>query len=569
MAYNLLSSARDQYSSFGNSLASIQQNKIDDENSNNDASAQALQIYKQTLQETKLQGPVSLAFGGIELAKELPQAFTRLKNAAMKAKELPSALLDVGKSTAEKLKARGLQASDLLDTAKSKLSGTLADVQSHASDVITQAKNTFDNATLTLKDSANIDELKSNFENLKSDLTGRLANANDIIDSNVKQYSNLADQAKSQIGEINSKMDALKSSVSGGELTGLAKEQFDSLASKLPDLQGQVSKAQGFIDTATKARADYGTQVADQLSQQAEKAKSQFMDFTSKMAPSELQAPEMLPSVSESGQSFFNRIGDMFSSKNTLQPATNPQELIQNLDPEVLGPGSRGIFSSGKTEITSMLPDSSSLLSDIGGAASTGFGFLGDSVGILGGLSSVKDITKGQFNGNDAANAFFGIQGAKSLGDSAVGGLKTAVSSIGEQLSGGAAAVGNVLSSAKEAGGNVITSLSQATESGLDVARGAVSTASDIASKAVSAGSELAGAAGDVIKGAAADVGEGIAEASAISIPVIGEVAAAGLGIYQIYEGFKDLFSKPKMSAPTPIAVPTIANISQSFQSGV
>ena len=82
----------------------------------------------------------------------------------MKAKELPSALLDVGKSTAEKLKARGLQASDLLDTAKSKLSGTLADVQSHASDVITQAKNTFDNATLTLKDSANIDELKSNFK---------------------------------------------------------------------------------------------------------------------------------------------------------------------------------------------------------------------------------------------------------------------------------------------------------------------------------------------------------------------------------------------------------------------
>ena len=54
---------------------------------------------------------------------------------------------------------------------------------------------------------------------------------------------------------------------------------------------------------------------------------------------------------------------------------------------------------------------------------------------------------------------------------------------------------------------------------------------------------------------------------SDIAIPVLGEAALAGTAVYGLVKGFEDLFSHPK--APTPIAVPQVANIGQSFQSGI
>jgi hypothetical protein len=148
------------------------------------------------------------------------------------------------------------------------------------------------------------------------------------------------------------------------------------------------------------------------------------------------------------------------------------------------------------------------------------------------------------------------------------------VSGLGEQLSGASnAAAGSVLSAAKEAGGNVITSLSQAGEEGMSAARGALSgvsdIASDIAGKTLSTAGELASAGGDIVKGGISDLAAGASDAALAAVPVVGEVAAIGFAGYQLVKGFEDLFNKPKMIAPTPIAVPTIANISQSFQSGV
>ena len=79
-------------------------------------------------------------------------------------------------------------------------------------------------------------------------------------------------------------MDALRSSATG-DLTGLAKDQFDALSAKLPDLQGQVDKAGAFISSANETRQTYAKQVADQITQQGEKAKAQFADISSKLSP--------------------------------------------------------------------------------------------------------------------------------------------------------------------------------------------------------------------------------------------------------------------------------------------
>ena len=585
MAYNALSTARQDFNSFGSSLAAIQQNAQDDSNTN----MQTSELFQQTIEQMKLEGPQALAFGGMQAIQQGTELYQRLKSVGQKIKELPSTLTDIASKTVGKLSDRALQAKDIYDTAKSKLSGTLADVQAHASSVGDQAKGIFKGATKDLQNSANLDELKTNFTNLKTDLTGRLAKANDIIDTNVKQYSDLADQAKSQIGEIQGKMDALKSSATG-DLTGLAKTQFDALSAKLPDLQGQVDKAGAFIQQANETRDTYAKQVSDRITQQGEKAKAQFSEISSKLSPDELQsqlgaivpktglpevalpklAPsEILPTASESGQGFFNRIGDYVRSKvsNTLQPATSVQESIQNLDPEIMGAGGRGFISSANervTAFTTAVPEASSALSDIAGR---GLGVLGDAAGLAGGFSAAKDAIGGQFNANDAANSFFGLQAGKSLGESAISGLKSATTSLGEQLSGGVAATGNVLTSVQQTGGKVITSLNQATNEGLTAAKSAISNTQDIVSGAVKTGSETVGAAVDVAKGVASDVTAGVAEASTAVIPIVGEAVGIGLAGYQIYEGFKDLFTHP--TAPTPIAVPTVANISQGFQSGV
>ena len=110
------------------------------------------------------------------------------------------------------------------------------------------------------------------------------------------------------------------------------------------------------------------------------------------------------------------------------------------------------------------------------------------------------------------------------------------------------------------------------------VASSVESTASDVAHKvgsvaddAMSAGKSVLSGVGDdlstIAKGAAEEVGERVGLLAAEAIPVVGEVLAAGLGIYQGIQGFKDLFSHP--TAPKIQAMPQVANIAQSFQSGI
>ena len=688
--------ARNNFNSLGSSLASIQQNAQDDANSN----AQNTDIYNQTIAqikaETGLEGTQALVFGGVEGIRQSTELYERFQKAAARIKELPSTLTDIATRTAGRLTGRAQQAKDLYDTAKTKLAGTLEDVQAHATSIANQAKGAFADATLSLKDSANLDELKTNFSNFQSDLTGRLAKANDIIDSNIKQYSDLADQAKSQIGEIQGKMDALRSSATG-ELTGLAKDQFDALSAKLPDLQGQIDKAGSFIASAKETRDTYAKQVADQITQQGEKAKAQFADISSQLTPEQLRtqlgvpapeptpaavpaaeerfftpsgrlappapraaapapaapepvptpaAPEptvptvepsaeIIPSATEGGGGFFSRIGDLFRTKttSTLQPATNAQQQLLDLDPES-GSFGRGFISSSNEQIarfasnpaaaiTAAVPgadeasataarlaanfprgglesgiitpdvtgagvrvlptvpvaptlalsevpaETSSLLDTLGSAGSRVLGAAGEAAGVFGGVQAGMDAARGQFNANDAANAFFGVQAGKSLGESAISGVKSAAASLGEQLGGATDAAGNLLSSVQGAGSRVITSLQQSADQALTAGRGAISATQDIIGGAAKTGSDLASAGLDIAKGAGTDLAEGLTEASVAVLPVVGEVAGIGLAGYQIYEGFKDLFTHPSAAAPPAVAVPTVANISQGFQSGI
>ena len=84
MAYDLLNTARNQSASFGSAIANLEQNAIDDKNSNLQASEIFKQTVNQTLTDSRVQGPISIAFGGYELAKQVPELVGRLKAAAAK-----------------------------------------------------------------------------------------------------------------------------------------------------------------------------------------------------------------------------------------------------------------------------------------------------------------------------------------------------------------------------------------------------------------------------------------------------------------------------------------------------
>ena len=140
----------------------------------------------------------------------------------------------------------------------------------------------------------------------------------------------------------------------------------------------------------------------------------------------------------------------------------------------------------------------------------------------------------------------------------------------------GGAALSDALGASERVGGaaqEVVTNLASTAAS--TAARGGA-VASDLASagtgavtKAAATLQEAGGAATDLVKGAVSDVAETALEASSAFLPIVGEVTAVALGGYQIYEGFKDLFSHPSAAAPVTVAMPTVANIGQGFQSGI
>jgi len=122
---------------------------------------------------------------------------------------------------------------------------------------------------------------------------------------------------------------------------------------------------------------------------------------------------------------------------------------------------------------------------------------------------------------------------------------------------------------------NAVATVSKAVEGGETVATNAAAKATSAATSATEEAtttgksilSNITGGLSEVAESTAIDVGEKVGLLATEAIPVVGEVVAAGLGIYQGIKGFEDLFSKPK--APTIQAVPQVANIAQSFQSGI
>jgi hypothetical protein len=152
-----------------------------------------------------------------------------------------------------------------------------------------------------------------------------------------------------------------------------------------------------------------------------------------------------------------------------------------------------------------------------------------------------------------------GLQSLQSEGGAALTNILGVPEQIGGRIAGAGQEVATSLAS---------TAASTAAKGGA-VVSDLASAGTGAATKAASTLQAAGGAAADIVKGAAGDVAETAIEASSTLLPVVGEVTAVALGAYQLYEGFKDLFSHPSAAAPVTVAMPTVANIGQGFQSGI
>lgn len=623
MAYAALLTARDNAASLGNSLASADQYLQDDTNSNN----QQMEFYKSLLQQRASAGIGDLAPGALILGQSAIGLYNRIGAAKELISKLPEKLGNIVDQTAAKLSARAVEGQDIYNKATDLVSGTADKVTQQYKTLYDESKSIMAGGKLKLGQAANLEGLHSDVMATKADLSGRLQQATDLLDKHTEQYSKLSSELKGQLAETQGKIDGVLKGSSPESLRGFAKQQYDDLSSKLPDLQSKIDNAETFVSKTIEKRGQLVDKTNTALDRVQKNATDQFNTLSSKLSPEELQntmqkftgkiattVPEVSAQIEGSVKNTANKMVSDFTNTATefknaaykgnssvaesasyleepkfvsafggfkestpfadvfsKNPTKEVTSLFENKLPSFTAKTSFEGAASGAlgTKVPVMLSEGGSALK---GAVSAGFETLGNVGGIAGGVSAIQGLEKGgPLNVGEAANAFFGIQGAKGLAGQVTGALKGGASDITTQASGAAEAavggIGKIVNTAGETAKNVVTTLSSTAQEGQSVLSTGFDVAKQTLSEGLAAGKDLIGGALKTAAGAASDVAEGVGLGLAEAIPVVGEVAGIGLAGYQIYEGFKDLFNHP--SAPKINAPASVANIAQSYQSGV
>lgn len=332
--------------------------------------------------------------------------------------------------------------------------------------------------------------------------------------------------------------DAIKAAlVKGGNQLGARVNQAKSL----------VSETTNTLQTTGDALRTTATEGAEQLQSLATSGVSQlrapaleggaielspgvFMTRTGRIAPPAPDAvPDIVPTEVPFSLPLATKRPTTTTFADTLQPENVLQSGLRELDPEM----------SPVASLRSLGPSLTGV--DVPGVSSQAGNFLR-------GLTPESLITRPD-------EAILPVQSLQSEGGAA---LSNALG-VSERVGGAAQEVVTNLAS---------TAASTAARGGA-MATDLASAGSGAVTKAATTLQEAGGAAADLAKGAVSDVAETALEASSAFLPVIGEVTAVALGGYQLYEGFKDLFSHPSAAAPVTVAMPTVANIGQGFQSGI
>jgi hypothetical protein len=442
-----LLSAKSDFASLGSSLASLQQNAVNDQISNN-AALQNYSNVKAQLTASTPSGFGDVAFGAYELlgqGKDLASRFSKVISDVKKAPQV-------------------------------------------VKDALVKAKN---------------------------NLGARLEEGQDLATKTVGELQQTSTEALQSVKDLTN--------------TGLNITQETS--------QNLMAAGRGALDTGSNALLNVAKtpqEIFNSLTPQEQRMSSGEIDRI--FGPSESEVP--VPEVPRFSLPLATKRPTTSGLADTMAPENIRQTGLRAIDPE------ETIGRTFTTDLQSYFPGMPSLTGvDVPGVSSTAGDFLR-------GLTPESLATR---SGEEILPA----------GQSA---LRTTVSGLQDEASSG---LSNVLAAGREAQQGVVTSLASTAEKSTALTSDLVTAGSGAASKASTTISDLATAGTDIVKGVATDAAETVAEVSSAFLPIVGEVTAVGLGAFQIYEGFKDLFSHPSAAKPVTVPLPQIANIAQGFQSGI
>jgi hypothetical protein len=186
-----------------------------------------------------------------------------------------------------------------------------------------------------------------------------------------------------------------------------------------------------------------------------------------------------------------------------------------------------------------------------------------------GGQGATTTVPTTQFNALPAAASTEANQIVSNAGAGAERTAGAASSAVSDTVSAGSQAAARTIGAASS---GVETTMNAATGAARNVGAAVENVGSQLTTGASTALDSAAATGGALTDLATEGAGRAVGFLSAlgdVAIPVLGEVALAGTAIYGAVQGIEDLFKASSSTAPTPAAVPTIANVSQSFQSGI
>jgi len=576
-----LFAARSDFSNFGSSLAAIQQNATDDQISNN----AALQNYGNINAQLQAAIPSSfgdIAFGAFELLGQTKELFSRIsavKNAVAAAPDAIKAALVKG---GNKIAARAEEVKTLASETTNELRTTGTDLVNTASDITNRGLNVIGGAATELQTTVNAAANET-----RAAVTGAANQATEVVTGAANEIQATVNTAATEIPAT---------------VTRTADELQSTANTAAEELQSTVNTAANDLQsTVRNTVSNTAAELQSTASSAASSAASGFSPFTpysraEMRAAAGVQPETIVPDIPAALETPLTQTISRTTISNTLSAARNPQQLLLESDPENLAGAGRGfLYSRGGLQpdvytgasytapvrVLPTMPEARVALPDVeltdfprpavSLRAPDAPSFLrGDLAGAP--EETIQPVIQNlQAQGGVALEAVQqGAQRAAVVAQNAATDVVSAGQKAANQvINTGQKAANEVVNTGQKAANEVVDTLAQTQAKGGALADEALTAGGGAAQKVADTIANTTSSGAKILTGATTDVAETAAEIGSSVLPVIGEVTALALGGYQIYEGFKDLFDHPSAAKPVTVAMPTVANISQGFQSGI
>tara|TARA_R110000868_G_scaffold2565_4_gene18438 strand:- start:962 stop:2737 length:1776 start_codon:yes stop_codon:yes gene_type:complete len=591
MAYQALLTAKSDYSNFGSMLASAQEN-VADTNAQNTETTQFYDSYKAQLEGTGLMEGLPAVPLGVEnaysIGKKLYGAYQKSKDLIPRVKDAASKLQSLGEEAIATGRGQLAKGADIIKNSADKLNSQVLDLG-----------NTVSEGGQTLLSSAQ--DVVSNVESVAK------GGINDVMNTAQNEASNILQTAR-QTGEnivnvsksyAEESINAAKGSLGEGYSSVLSAGEEAINEAKIQATNLLAERKQNYEDIANKYQSDMQEAIATggpkpptprEFTSAAPEEETQakgFLDFLNK-TPTEVSEPAATFSEavapSEAGVSNIRKAYTAFSGKaETYQSfSTTKGRGLSSSQANV--EATSGEFSAEGLESGDLIQSYASITQNINQKIGGGESLFGK---IKNMFSKAPEVKTTGFNapdinapvetvGRDITSNMSGAisqttENISKTAENLANTGKQTVSDITENISGG-------LKSASESGQRVIGGITDTVENTMSSVSGGaeklVSEGSQVAENVVGKASAIGDTVGETVGSVAslaAETGEKavgfLSEAAGLAIPVVGEIGMLGIAIFQGIKGFEDLFKKP--AAPVLQTVPQVANIAQSYQSGI